>query len=808
MLINYRINRQISPYLIFLTIILLGCGRQELEKRPPVAISNKNAIVFSTKTGGDRFSDTLIWELFPDLSIDLEQLDARGLSNGGEWLIGMQYLREYGWLPTFVRSVAREKVDLSEIWKKQVGEYSIIRSVPLFQLNDSLFAASTEGVLIVGRIPLLVEDAIRQLKGGRENLGRLPFFRDQWRGHDIFLFPPEFRPSTATPFSLSGMFKKYQSLALNFESQADKIIMTGKALPVVGENNRQWPEKSISGFALELLPENMIALKWIAEASEELSKSYQEYFSSWWKGELALVQLEGQASPVFIFKSSNAEETSLRLDALAAKQGVLEEHNYQVFHIRRLWDNQLLSPWSSEPVRNPYFIQIGDYALFSASYASLTLCADYYLSGRPSHKARTIPEELPPAYRSLTHLQLDKLVNPDAALSSLAGFLTFVEFFEENETTVWGVAKRSREREASLNLFWSRALNGTLRLGPACVRDALGNSLAYIAQDSRGELFLLDPLGNILWRRLLKESTISRFFNITIDGREVLFFNSAQNLFAINMKGEDLANFPLKLAAPAAAGMQLIDFDQVGRPSIFIPTSDGRVYGYDYLGEMLSGWNPKQDTLPLLFPIQHFQENYEDFLFGFNELDSLLVWGRDGRFRESAFKMDTLCLSPPQVQNTGPKRIVAIDILGRAKVLTSQGEQFKLNFPPGEGRRLRWAYADVRGDGRYEYILLNESDLAVYSYEEQRLELSFTYRFATPQDTLFTLSDGRSDKAFIGTLNRERKRLYLLDGSGKLLDGFPVAASTPGVLTHTNREGYVLLVGLDNKLAAYKINNE
>jgi len=111
-------------------------------------------------------------------------------------------------------------------------------------------------------------------------------------------------------------------------------------------------------------------------------------------------------------------------------------------------------------------------------------------------------------------------------------------------------------------------------------------------------------------------------------------------------------------------------------------------------------------------------------------------------------------------------------------------------------------FAPLSGDARCDYAILKEKNLAARGYEGGSLRSLFQTQLSVEQDTLFAVIGNR-----LGTLNRNKRQILLFDGRGNVHPDFPLAGTTPFVVTDLLRKqgGQVLLVGEGSSVYAYKI---
>lgn len=766
------------------------------------ALSSKNAVIIGEgEAPSFSTADSLLGHFFPAWPADRRLLAEAGLPGEQNWLTGLQYVPRRGWLATFV-SPWRGRQPLDQHYPgKSWKQYSTFKGVPVFHWREELFAATTDGFLIAGRLPLLVEDAIRELAGGAANLNDDRSFRQQWKrkagtGRRLFLRLNEF-PAAWT--GAAAWLNDYEWLDLYLEDGQGRCSIQGEALPRTQRVADTVSRGREPGWVLPFLPENITFLRWTHTSASALPEPYREYFERWWNGEIAVFRFEGQPFPVFVFRSTAAERTAADLERLADRQGVLDSENYQLYQIRRILDDQLLEPWASAAGRNPYFAVVGDYAVFSPSLPALTVSIDFFLAGRPPPLPSGLLEVADPAANGLQWFRPDLLLEINLPPVELA----WSERPTDKGLRLKGIAQTIPSDRPGVSLWWKYSLENELAAGPAAVRNVDGRLLALLVQDAGGVLYCLDAGGKLQWRLSVAEKIESDFKIFNGRAGTHIFFNTAEKIYGLDVNGSFLDHFPIDLPVRAAAGMQVVDFDRTGQASLFIPTIDAAVYGFDQTGRLLPGWNPLRSARSLRFPLIHLQENYQDLLLGVNIADSILCWNRAGEAVLPGRQLDNRCLSPPQLLRQPSPQILVIDTSGKVSVLSVSGAWTSFSLPD---RGQQWIAANLHGEERGEWLTLKGRVVGAYRKSNSHFRQLFQYQFDHPQDTIFVLSESPAHRSLIGALDRQRKQLRVLDSAGRLVTKGFLAGDRPAIIMEQTAGHCTLATALDKEVMVYGVD--
>ena len=247
-----------------------------------------------------------------------------------------------------------------------------------------------------------------------------------------------------------------------------------------------------------------------------------------------------------------------------------------------------------------------------------------------------------------------------------------------------------------------------------------------------------------------------------------------------------------------------MDFDNSLRYYYFVACANGNLYGYDQFGRSLAGWNPQSGVGKVKQPLLHAQRGDKDYLIALNQQGKLFVYGRDGSEHFPALQLDGPFAGPPQVDAMSKSpRIMVVNTAGKAVGcnLTGQPIAVQVSKTP-KSAPAKGAFLPLTGDSRYEYAVLQGNILQVDGYDGNAFRALFTTTLPAAQDTLFEVAGQR-----VGLLNLSKRQVLLLDGRGQLHPDFPLAGTTPFVITDLFRQAgqQVLVVGNGNSVYAYKV---
>ena len=730
---------------------------------------------------------------------------------------------------------------------------SIFKNHEVFtvQAGEEKFAlAKYRNLLLFARHPYLVENAISQLKSPATSLCRDEGFSQLAErtapkpGHlDVLLnleaisgqFAPLIDPAKLEGLQKLANFGSWVHLRLPSKNPPGDWQAAFAANPEnpLMEANRQGPKQSFKNI-FRALPDNLGSFAWLSVDDfnqKNMPDDWGRHFKKWVGNEIIFAlgePLENDETERFVLlKTSDTKRAEASLIAYAKESGAGEAVDFQMFKILQFQGTavgEMLGMGTSLP--NPVVSVLGEYVLFSNSKAGLERWLGKYIAGQTFSKnvpflqsIRTLPGEAHgflyfesgQAWQQLSPFfqdeQLSALGGNPLRFNHLAAAMIRKGNICKLTVTTSGGSKQQQEQPA--NILWQASLGSPAAIPPAVFKNPRSGEMEIFVQDERNRIHLISRSGRILWRRHLDEPIRSEIFQIDLNnsGDEQFVFSTASGIYILDRQGDDVPGFPLKLQIPASNGVTVIDFFQSHDYQFFIVCENGNAYGFDEKGSPVEGWRPKSGVGKVRQPLVHFQAQNMDFLILMDETGRMQVFQKNGdaRFPEQNFSASFPQAPDFQASNDN-YRIVACDDGGKVFVTNLQGSTFKLNLGTGKNDGIHFAFADVAGDSRKDYLALGGETLTAYFYEGKNFKKTFTYQFPHPQDELFAVNWTTGRKSLIGTVCKEKMQINLLSGNGKMLPQFPLAGATKFSVVDLLGDGKpVVVTGNGELVVAYAL---
>ncbi len=719
--------------------------------------------------------------------------------------------------------------------------------------GTKMVVGASKNLLLFSRFSYLVEDALVQLENRGSWWTKTAFRQDQ--GDEtapaiqvIFrsgVFAGRLQGQTTGPWSrlphwLAGKIE-WWNLSRNNSGQ----WRVSAGLPAQAqEGGANWDNRQA---LFSILPDNTALLARAGfKSAEQLagflpdaagSDDFKEYIHPWLGNEAACFIIEpnspGMADDQFVaFGMADSVLAPLKLGQYGARYGLLKQYDYQTFEVSQFLNRSLLAPVAGENnagFQNPACVILGNYVVFASTCPAIELLIDKYivsqtLGNMPDFLALTQNQALqsdifvgfnfsylPVFLKNIFDGELYPGMTKDISRLQHTG-LTGLNLTTKDGKTYSGrvACQPLGKNDPGASILWKAALNGQAVGAPSLVRmaDSSAAGLAVFIQDDQHQLYRFTEGGTLVWRKQLTEQVLSRIHGIDFykNGNLYFLFNTSDAVWVVDDEGREADGFPLKLQSPATNGLLAVDFFNTQNYSLFISCENGNIYGFDQYGRPLSGWNPRSGAGAVSFSLTHFKWQDKDFLVALSRDGLLSAFNRNGAPHFAQVRLDgDFTASPPQMdENTSSPRILCMNTSGRIFSCNLRGQISSL-LSLGNSTGLPFlALQEIAGDRKCSLTVLRGQDMKGFVYDGARLKTRFQHTFSVPQDTLF--HTGCRGK--LGSLNKIKRQISLIGQNGDLHSAFPLAGSTPFIMSQTasNAGHHILIAGNGKAIYAYKVD--
>ena len=638
------------------------------------------------------------------------------------------------------------------------------------------FATSDQGIWMCSKRANLVESALKQLKTNSYKVA--PSSNLATTGLEIAIFPeylPTLLSASLTPAQNDWIRSYLQQLtSIKLHLKPDSTLTGTMQFSTAHSASKGDTKKYRS-----LLPDDIIVARAVYHSATTWAALWQDadfkkYAKTWWKNEgiVGTLKADNQLSDFWI--TQVAENTTTKLEALLANDFIAATPHLIFYYYTTK--------------NGVYFTLLDDYLIACKSEQAMKNWLDKLIADQVLAKFPLDDTHLPLLYVNIPTLfqffQSDRNSNrlDNSFLSSIFfGKLTYKSKLAHLQGKF--ISPATANAESLPEIQWKYELQAPALTSPMRVGDRI------FVQDEEKRLYCLSLNGDLIWRRELESKLLSP---ILMTG-QTYFFNTANFIYQTDLSGNDASNGPHRLQSPASNGLTLVDFDQMQAYNYFVACENGNIYGYELPSSPLLGWNPQVIGQIIQHPIKHFQIPEKDFIIAASE-KTLFVFQRDGTLRWEPYQAESGFLGIDFQVDEVSKRIVAVEKNGKIHNYNLEGDYFPLSVKLSKNKINTFVYANSWGDKRKDFHFLIGKILHVYAYDKKNtFALRVNRDFDYPQDTIFGISTNQT-YAKLGTLDKTKEQIRILDETGKDLPGFPLAGSTAFEIIEISEQKNPLLV--------------
>lgn len=186
--------------------------------------------------------------------------------------------------------------------------------------------------------------------------------------------------------------------------------------------------------------------------------------------------------------------------------------------------------------------------------------------------------------------------------------------------------------DADQKVLWTSKLDTTCSSSPYSFVNHNTSENEILIQDDGNTLYLINAKGAILWRKKLKEKIMSDIHQVDIykNGKFQMVFNTRSALQLLDRNGKELPNFPVRLPAPASAGLSLFDYENTRDYRLVLPCVNRTIYNFTLEGKKLEGFTPVLTDYLVELPVQYVTVGPSQYLVALDKGGHIYTFSRKG----------------------------------------------------------------------------------------------------------------------------------------------------------------------------------
>lgn len=473
-------------------------------------------------------------------------------------------------------------------------------------------------------------------------------------------------------------------------------------------------------------------------------------------------------------------------------------------------------------IENNYFIAIKDYIVFANNPKQLVyLVNNFYLQKTLSENFNYQSFSTNISDRSNIYFYcnfrksigyLTKHLNPELqkvfnqnrrTISNFEGLA--VQFSYYNEMFYTNLYLKYNPTYQEMNPSnWEVELDAQLYGKPCFIRNHKTGRLNVVAFDDLSNMYLIDQNGIIQWKIPLMEEPISPVYPVDYynNGKIQYLFNTKNYLYLIDLNGNYVADYPIKLVTNATSPVVVLDYENDKDYRFLITLADNKIYNFDKQVKQIEGWNKFPAKSGVEQAIEYLVNDGKDYLFITDEKGNVLCVNRKGEERlklKRQFKKAEN--SKFYINRTNSKGVfISTDEKGNLVYITEDGKISKTSF--GEFSEDHFfLYKDLSGNNINDFIFLDKKKLIVF---DKFKKVSFSYTFKHDIEIQPIFFKGKGNRNFLAVVSAREEKVYIFHKNGLAFTDLGIKGTSEFITGSLNNDDKVnLIIGSGNKLMNY-----
>ena len=564
--------------------------------------------------------------------------------------------------------------------------------------------------------------------------------------------------------------------------------------------------------------------KFIDQQNENFGIDIEEELLSNIGNELAVLITEPltddfTSNQFLLFKTNNIDKTKTDLENMAQKVNEEPYHSeaFNEFAIHKIDLQNVFSQLFGKPffnINSPFYTIIDDYVIFGQTESSIKAFISDYSNNKTLAKNenfQAFSDNLSSDANLSVYVNIARSVN----LFKAYGKKDFAPIFEEKlelfrkfEAVAFQVnteknnlyynniyLKYNPIYKQDTRSLWELQLDTTISSKPQLVNNHKTGAKEIFVQDDAHKIYLISNTGKIVWSKQLQSAIIGKTHQIDVykNNKLQLLFNTKNKIYLLDRNGNNVEKYPVKLEREATNGVTPLDYTNTRNYRLLIGCSNNMVYNYTIHGDLVDGWKYESAESFANQEIWHFALGGKDYILVPLQNGQVKVLERSGK--------DRLTISE-KLPATGNKvflkkgrdlsktYITTIDTNGTvSKVyLNNKKEQILFeNITAGSNFTFN----------NNQFIFSNNNNLIAFDSEINKI-----YDLELENEIVGSPIAISKEKTGVISGNN----IYIINKTGSIENGFPLAGSTVFSISDINNDKTVnLVVGDGNKIVTYNL---
>ena len=410
-------------------------------------------------------------------------------------------------------------------------------------------------------------------------------------------------------------------------------------------------------------------------------------------------------------------------------------------------------------INHHFFTEIDDYFIFGKSPSNLEIIIDNYISGSTLEKNMNFmrfKENTLSKSNLFVYINTAKFIerisadfNLSTNLDSLDKFtglsyqITNNKSYQINNFSLY----YDEDFKESIKEKWFVQLDTVSKMKPQIIYNHSLKKNAIVIQDLAKKLYYITDNKKYRWDRKLDELIIGDisqgdFFK---NNKSQMLFNSANNVFMLDIHGRDVEKFPVKINGSTKITHSLFDYNKSKRYRIMIAKKDNSVLNLNSRGKNVIGWKHNKNNI-INQKLRHFKEKEKDYIISSseNEIELLAINGTS----RMKFKSDYILKNIRNIIIDNKSNLITVNSNNKLFICNLDGSSNEISISSLDSSS-RIAFNKERNELIFSnknklYFLdenFNEIDIKKFDNEIKGIEIFNNYMVIQTRTEIFLFKD-------------------------------------------------------------------
>jgi hypothetical protein len=395
------------------------------------------------------------------------------------------------------------------------------------------------------------------------------------------------------------------------------------------------------------------------------------------------------------------------------------------------------------------------------------------------------------------------IVDNAGALGNMEGFALQLSYINQMYYTNLYLKYNPEYQEINPST-WTFETEADIYGQPWFIRNHRNNKQNIVVFDVSNNMYLADHIGRIKWKLPLIEPPLGELNQIDFygNGKYQYLFNTKNYMYLVDLNGDYVADYPVKLLQAATNPVASFDYDHDHDYRFVMALNDNRVYNFDKSMQRVEGWTNIQAKTEVQQPVQHLIADGKDFFFVTDKNGHVIITDRRGeqriQLKKKIEKAENSIFYINQTNSNG--LFLTTNSKGQLVYLAESGQLDYTTFSDFSNGHY-FFYEDFDQDGAMDFIFIDGSLVKIYNRFKNEI---LNYNLSSPVGSRPVMIQSAKGEVLLGLLLSGSGEVILLNAEGRTFDHIRIEGTT-GFITGSinNDEVTNLIIGNGHEVKNY-----